>query len=89
MTREQINVIEWDEPNQLFKLNPLWNWSEAEVWDYIRENKIPYNPLHEQGFLSIGCSCCTRAVKAGEDLRAGRWWWEHPEHKECGLHRNA
>jgi phosphoadenosine phosphosulfate reductase len=89
LTREQINVIEWDELNQLFKLNPLWNWSEKEVWDYIKENKVPYNPLHEQGFLSIGCSCCTRAVKTGEDLRAGRWWWEQPEHKECGLHQNA
>ncbi len=88
-SRENINVIEWDEQNQLFKINPLWNWSEGEVRHYIQENKVPYNSLHDQGFLSIGCSSCTRPVAPGEDLRAGRWWWEHPEHKECGLHRHA
>lgn len=86
MTRQQLRVIEWDEAHGIAKVSPLWNWSEKEIWDFIRQNQIPYNPLHDQGFLSIGCSCCTRAVAPGEDIRAGRWWWESPEHKECGLH---
>ena len=86
LTRQSLRVVEWDEQNNLYKINPLWNWSEKEVWDFIREWDVPYNPLHDRGFLSIGCSCCTRAVSPGEDIRAGRWWWENPEHKECGLH---
>ncbi|MCX6231577.1 MAG: phosphoadenylyl-sulfate reductase [Bacteroidetes bacterium] len=86
VTRTAINMIEWDEGNQLIKINPLINWTEAKVWDYIRRNAVPYNKLHDNGFPSIGCQPCTRAVKAGEDLRAGRWWWENPESKECGLH---
>jgi len=86
ITRGQVEVVEWDEANGMAKINPLWNWSDAEVWDFIRQNAIPYNPLHDKGFLSIGCSCCTRAVAPGEDIRSGRWWWENPEHKECGLH---
>ena len=70
----------------ILKLNPLADWTEAQVWEYIRTNDVPYNALHDKGFPSIGCVPCTRAVLPGEDLRAGRWWWEAPEHKECGLH---
>jgi phosphoadenosine phosphosulfate reductase len=87
ITRFYSKMVEWDEPNGLIKLNPLINWSEKQVWDYIKTHQIPYNALHDQGFPSIGCQPCTRAVKPGEDVRAGRWWWEEPEHKECGLHR--
>jgi phosphoadenosine phosphosulfate reductase len=79
-------MIEWDEANGLIKLNPLINWSERQVWEFIKLHQIPYNSLHDQGFPSIGCQPCTRAIKRGEDVRAGRWWWEQPEHKECGLH---
>ncbi len=86
VTRRDMEVVEWDSVNNLIKVNPLIEWSEDEVWGYIRRNSIPYNPLHELGFLSIGCQPCTRAVEEGEDIRAGRWWWENPEQKECGLH---
>lgn len=86
VTRADLDVIEWDETNGLYKINPLIDWTEKQVWDYLRANKVPYNKLHDQGYRSIGCEPCTRAVKPGEDIRAGRWWWEHPEHKECGLH---
>jgi phosphoadenosine phosphosulfate reductase len=71
----------------LWKFNPLADWSEAEVWQYIREYAVPYNTLQDQGYRSIGCAPCTRATAVGEDLRAGRWWWENPETKECGLHQ--
>ncbi len=86
ITRKNNQMIEWDEANGLIKLNPIIHWSEKNVWDYIRMYKIPYNPLHDEGFPSIGCQPCTRAINPGDDLRAGRWWWEDPEHKECGLH---
>ena len=86
VTRQQVDLVEWDVANELVKFNPLWNWTEQDIQKFVKEHNVPYNPLHDQGFLSIGCSCCTRAVKPGEDLRAGRWWWENPEHKECGLH---
>ncbi len=86
VTRTGIQPIEWDESNNLLKLNPLADWSVAEVWRYIRANQVPYNRLHDQNYPSIGCAPCTREVAPGEDLRAGRWWWEAPEHKECGLH---
>ena len=86
VTRETIEVVDWDAANQLIKFNPLVNWNEYDVWDYIKENNVPYNKLHDSGFPSIGCSCCTRAVGPDEDVRAGRWWWETPEQKECGLH---
>lgn len=85
-TRETMQLVEWDDVNGLIKLNPLIEWSEKMVWDYLIENKVPYNVLHDQGYPSIGCAPCTRAIREGEDLRAGRWWWENPEHKECGLH---
>ena len=87
ITRETMPIVEWDENFKVVKLNPLINWSEDDVWNYIKENKVPYNKLHDNGFPSIGCEPCTRAIKQGEDIRAGRWWWENPEHKECGLHK--
>ncbi len=86
VTRSNVQMVEWDQPNGLIKLNPLINWTEKQVWDYIKQYNIPYNTLHDEGYPSIGCQPCTRAVKPGEDLRAGRWWWENPEQKECGLH---
>lgn len=86
VTRNDMQVVEWDANNNLVKINPLINWTEQQVWDYIRENNIPYNVLHDKGFPSIGCQPCTRAIKPGEDIRAGRWWWENPDQKECGLH---
>lgn len=87
VTRQNIDVIEWDENNQLVKINPLAQWTEEQVWAYIHANKVPYNVLHDKGFPSIGCQPCTRAIEPGEDVRAGRWWWENPETKECGLHK--
>ena len=87
VTRTATPMIEWDEAHGgIAKINPLITWSEEQVWDYIKSNKVPYNTLHDQGFPSIGCAPCTRPIKPGEDIRAGRWWWESPEHKECGLH---
>lgn len=85
-TRARNELVEWDKVNGLIKLNPLIGWSEQQVWDYIREQGVPYNSLHDKGFPSIGCQPCTRAVLPGEDVRAGRWWWENPDSKECGLH---
>lgn len=76
----------WDADHGLFKYNPLATWSSAEIWSYIHDHKVPYNPLHDQGYPSIGCVPCTRAVEPGEDERAGRWWWENDAAKECGLH---
>ncbi|MFB6343805.1 phosphoadenylyl-sulfate reductase [Saccharicrinis sp. FJH62] len=87
VTRQNIQVVEWDEPNGLLKINPLANWTEDDVWNYIKKNGVPYNALHNKGFPSIGCQPCTRAIAEGEDIRAGRWWWENPETKECGLHK--
>lgn len=87
VTRAGLHTVEWDAQNGLLKINPLIDWSEQQVWDYIRAHGVPYNRLHDQGFPSIGCQPCTRAVKPDEDIRSGRWWWEDPDHKECGLHR--
>jgi len=87
VTRTQMPLVEYDENFKVIKVNPLIDWSEEDVWDYIKKNNVPYNKLHDQGFPSIGCAPCTRAVKDGEDVRSGRWWWENPEHKECGLHK--
>ena len=86
VTRTAIAKVERDESNNLVKVNPLADWSQEETWAYIKENKVPYNALHDRGYPSIGCAPCTRAVAPGEDVRAGRWWWESPEQKECGLH---
>ena len=90
-TRSNIAVAERDKAfspadGDLFKFNPLANWSSAQVWAYIRENKVPYNELHERGFVSIGCEPCTRSILPGEHERVGRWWWEEQTAKECGLH---
>lgn len=85
--RTDMKQIEWDDNNQLIKIHPILNWSLDEVKNYIKQNQIPYNALHDKGFVSIGCQPCTRAIKAGEDFRAGRWWWEDVTKKECGLHR--
>lgn len=86
LDRQQHSLLEWDEIHQLIKYNPLLHWSSEEVEKYILLNRIPVNALYNKGFTSIGCVPCTRAVKPGEDLRAGRWWWETQEKKECGLH---
>ncbi|ATE61308.1 phosphoadenylyl-sulfate reductase [Thauera sinica] len=86
VTRTGMALREFDDGNGLEKLNPLLNWSEAEVWAYIRIHDVPYNALHDQFYPSIGCAPCTRAIAVGEDVRAGRWWWEDPATKECGLH---
>lgn len=85
-TRAELAVQEDDVAHGMTKFNPLADWSEEDVWSYIRVNKVPYNPLHDKGYPSIGCEPCTRAIQPGEDVRAGRWWWENPESKECGLH---
>lgn len=87
VTRSNAQVFEWDEVNNIVKINPLVDWSEEQLWDYLKQNKIPYNKLHDKGYPSIGCQPCTRAVMEGEDIRAGRWWWEQPDTKECGLHK--
>jgi len=87
VTRQDMQRIEWDEANGIIKLNPLIDWTEQEVRDFIKTHGVPYNPLHDKGYPSIGCQPCTRAIFAGEDIRAGRWWWENPDTKECGLHK--
>ena len=86
VTRAQMRIIEYDEADDVIKLNPLATWSEEEVKSYIRTWQVPYNKLHDKGFPSIGCQPCTRAVQPGDDIRSGRWWWEAPDKKECGLH---
>ena len=86
VTRAHMQMVEYDADDDVLKLNPLLLWSEQDVKDYVRANAIPYNKLHDQGFPSIGCQPCTRAVRPGEDVRAGRWWWEDPDKRECGLH---
>jgi phosphoadenosine phosphosulfate reductase len=85
-TRQTLQEEEFDEAHQSQKLNPLSSWSEHEIWAYIKMNEVPYNALHDQFYPSIGCAPCTRAISEGEDVRAGRWWWEDPQNKECGLH---
>jgi phosphoadenosine phosphosulfate reductase len=87
ITRSALAIEEFDADHGLPKFNPLAEWSDDEVWSYLREHAVPTNALHARGYPSIGCAPCTRAIEPGEDLRAGRWWWEHPEHRECGLHR--
>ena len=87
VTRAGVEPVEVDRAHEgILKLNPLAGWTEAQVWRYARDRSLPVNALHERGYRSIGCAPCTRAVAPGEDVRAGRWWWESPEHKECGLH---
>jgi phosphoadenosine phosphosulfate reductase len=84
--RHEMSRLEWDDAHGLFKFHPILDWSLTDVTDYIRANNVPYNPLHDRGFVSIGCQPCTRAIQPGEDFRAGRWWWEGEDKKECGLH---
>ena len=85
-TRGRLAPVEWDEAHGILKVNPLSRWTTDDVWRYIKKNAIPYSLLFDRGHTSIGCAPCTRAVTPGEGIRAGRWWWENPEHKECGLH---
>ena len=84
--RKDLPIIEWDESNKIIKYHPILHWTTEDVKQYIQQNHVPYNPLHDKGFVSIGCAPCTRAVRTGEDFRAGRWWWEDADKKECGLH---
>ncbi|MEE9386136.1 MAG: phosphoadenylyl-sulfate reductase [Nannocystaceae bacterium] len=84
--RGSTDVVEWDEAHGVVKVNPLWNWSERRLAAYQSKHRVPYNPLHDRGYPSVGCAPCTRAVAAGEDPRSGRWWWESGEERECGLH---
>jgi phosphoadenosine phosphosulfate reductase len=84
--RHDLQQLEWDESNQIIKYHPLLHWTTDEVRQYINDHHIPYNSLHDKGFISIGCAPCTRAIRPGEDFRAGRWWWEDSSKKECGLH---
>lgn len=87
ITRKEITKIEKDMLHGgILKINPIADWSTEKVWDYIRKYNIPYNKLLDKGYTSVGCECCTRAIEPGEDIRAGRWWWEQTDHKECGLH---
>lgn len=86
VTRAALDVQEDDPAHNMVKFNPLADWSEENVWQYLCDHEVPYNALHDQGYPSIGCAPCTRAIEPGEDVRAGRWWWENPDSKECGLH---
>ncbi len=85
-TRSNLKVSAYDMDNRMQKVNPLLDWSNAEVWEYLKHYEVPYNKLHDKFYPSIGCAPCTRAITPGEDIRSGRWWWEAPENKECGLH---
>jgi len=87
-TRTELNFEELDDARGIAKFNPLFDWTEADIWAYIKQENVPIHPLHLKGFPSIGCEPCTRQVKKGEDIRAGRWWWLQSESKECGLHVN-
>jgi phosphoadenosine phosphosulfate reductase len=86
VTRGSLEVSSFDADHGMQKINPLLDWSNAEVWEYLKQNNVPYNKLHDRFYPSIGCAPCTRSVTPGEDIRSGRWWWENPENKECGLH---
>ena len=88
LLRFYTKLVDWDDNHKIIKVNPLLKWTEKDVWSYIKKNDVPYNKLHDKGYPSIGCKSCTRVVKEGEDFRSGRWWWEDPEHNECGLHVN-
>jgi phosphoadenosine phosphosulfate reductase len=86
VTRENLKIVEYDNGYEIIKVNPLLNWTEKQIWDYIKSNNIPYNQLYKQNYRSIGCAPCTRPVQEGGNIRDGRWWWENPDSKECGLH---
>ncbi len=85
-SRQDLDIVSWVEKYQVYKICPLANWFEANVWEFIRENSVPYNKLHDKGYPTIGCAPCTRPVRPAEDVRSGRWWWETDEVKECGIH---
>jgi len=87
ITRGAVEPVEFDAAHAIHKFNPLAAWSRGDVWAYLRAHAVPWNPLHDRGYASIGCAPCTRAIGPGEDERAGRWWWEDPARRECGLHR--
>jgi len=87
VTRQGLSIVSWDEKFGLVKINPLLDWTETQLWDFIKAHDIPYNELHDKGYPSIGCQPCTRAIGPEDDVRSGRWWWEMPENKECGLHK--
>ena len=87
-TRTELNLEELDDARGIAKFNPLFDWTEADIWAYIKQENVPIHPLHLKGYPSIGCEPCTRQVKKGEDIRAGRWWWLQSDSKECGLHVN-
>jgi phosphoadenosine phosphosulfate reductase len=87
ITRREVALVEFDATHGIAKFNPLAEWSRDDVWSYLRAHRVPYNALFDRGYASIGCAPCTRAIEPGEDERAGRWWWEDPESKECGIHR--
>ena len=87
ITRRDIAVEEVDAIHGLSKFNPLADWTRDDVWSYVKIHRLPYNALHDRGYASVGCAPCTRAIEPGEDERAGRWWWENAERRECGLHR--
>jgi len=89
ITRSDTPLVEWETEMNLIKVNPLINWSNDEVWDYISRFHVPVNELHRKGYPSIGCMPCTRPVAPGEDIRSGRWWWELPQFRECGIHRKS
>lgn len=90
VTRADVAKVEIDEAHGgIIKVNPIADWSKEQVWEYVRSNDVPYNALYERGYTSVGCAPCTRAIRPGEDDRAGRWWWEAPESKECGLHHQS
>ena len=86
VTRTDLPLREFDASHGLVKFNPLADWREEEIWAYVRDREVPYNALHDRGYPSIGCDPCTRAIRPGEDVRAGRWWWESKDSKECGIH---
>ena len=86
-SRANLEISAFDTDHNMQKFNPLLEWSNADVWEYLKQNDVPYNKLHDKFYPSIGCAPCTRAITPGEDLRSGRWWWENPETKECGLHK--
>ncbi|MBM3403440.1 MAG: phosphoadenylyl-sulfate reductase [Bacteroidetes bacterium] len=87
-TRKQIDFVEYDKQFSIIKVNPIFEWNDQQVFSYLKTHQVPYNPLHDKGYPSIGCQPCTRAVFPGEDSRSGRWWWEQDAHRECGLHQH-
>ncbi|MPW24668.1 phosphoadenylyl-sulfate reductase [Alkalibaculum sp. M08DMB] len=86
LTRQDVEIFEWDKTHSIYKINPIAYWNEKDLWNYIKRENVPYSELYHDGFASIGCQPCTRSINKGDDLRSGRWWWEDADKKECGLH---